>query len=256
MSHWLRASATAAQFLTRLPIPGGANAAPAEFLSDLPRMLVLLPLVGAAIGALTAAALLLADLALPLPLAVLLALLVEARITGALHEDAVADACDGLGGGRDAEAVQRILKDSSVGAFGVLGLGLAVALRAASLMMLPGAAAAAVALVVSGAMGRLLMLALMAAVPPVPGREGLAAHIAAAMDWLRFLQAAVLASPVLALGLMVDARAMVVAACACVLFLCWYAKLLRRRLGGSTGDVIGAAAYAGIVLSTLAFALE
>lgn len=255
MRSWLRAAATAAQFLTRLPIPGGANAAPEHFVSDLPRMLVLLPLVGAAIGALAALVLLLADVVLPLPVAVLIALLAEARITGALHEDAVADACDGLGGGRDAEAVLRILKDSRVGAFGVLGLGLAVALRAAGLMALD-AATAAVALVVAGALGRLLMLALMAAVPPVPGRDGLASAVGGAMGWHRFALGLLLATPVLVLGLVVRAGAVLAAAGACGLFLVWYAKLLHRRLGGSTGDVIGAGAYAGIVLSTLAFALE
>lgn len=255
MRLWLRAAATAAQFLTRLPIPGGANVTPEHFLSDLPRMLVLLPLVGAAIGALAATVLLLADLILPLPVAVLLALLVEVRTTGALHEDAVADTCDGLGGGRDAEAVLRILEDSRVGAFGVIGLGFAVALRAAGLMALE-AATAALALVVAGMIGRLLMLAVMAAMPPVPWREGLATQIAAAMGWRRFALALLLAAPVLALGLALEARAVLVATLTCGLFLGWYTRLLRARLNGSTGDVIGAAAYAGIVLTTLAFALE
>lgn len=256
MRDWLRAAATAAQFLTRLPIPGGANVAPEHFVPDLPRMLVLLPLVGAAVGALAAAVLLLADLALPLPVAVLIALLAEARITGALHEDAVADACDGLGGGRDAEAVLRILKDSRIGAFGVLGLGFAVALRAAGLAALPDAATAAVALVVAGAIGRLLMLATMAVVPPVPGRDGLGSAVGAAANWRCFGLALALAAPILGLGTAVEPRAVPAAAFACALFLAWYAGLLRRRLGGSTGDVIGAAGYAGIVLGTLAFALE
>ncbi len=127
-SGWPRAAATALQFLTRLPIPGGASADPARFEADIGRALALFPLMGALIGALTALALWLASQLWPLPLAVLLALAMEARLTGALHEDAVADLCDGFGGGRMAEDVLRIMKDSRIGVFGLLGLAFALAL--------------------------------------------------------------------------------------------------------------------------------
>lgn len=253
---WLSAAATGAQFLTRLPVPGGANADPARFPRDIARALVLFPLLGALIGALSASALLLGGALWPLPVAVLLALAVEARITGALHEDAVADLCDALGGGRTPEEVLRILKDSRIGAFGTLGLVLAVALRAAGLMVQPEAWRAAVVLVVSGCLGRLLMLAVLAAVPTVPGRPGLASAVGPAAGWRRVALAAVVAAPALALGVAVDARGMAVAVLGGALFLLWYAALLRRRIGGVTGDAAGAAAYAGILIATLAFALR
>ena len=254
IAPWLRALATAAQFLTRLPVPGGASAAPESFAPDIARSLLFFPLVGAAIGALTAIIVVLADALWPLALAVLIALLVEARITGALHEDAVADLCDGLGGGRTPDDVLRILKDSRIGAFGALGLGLAVALRAGGLMAQPDAVA--VVLVVSGCVGRLLMLAVMAAVPAMPGRAGLGASVAPAANWRGCGVAALLATPVLVLGAIVDPRGMACALIACGVFLAWYRRLLLRRLGGSTGDAIGAAGYAGIVLTTLAFAMD
>lgn len=250
---WPRAAATSLQFLTRLPVPGGASADPASFAADLKRALALFPLAGALIGALAGAVLLLAALVLPLPLAVLLALAAEARITGALHEDALADACDGLGGGRDTEAVLRIMKDSRIGAFGVLGLGFAVALRAGGLMAQADALDAALVLVVSGCLGRLLMLAAMALVPPVAGHAGLAATVAPAMGPGGLALAAGLASPVLLLGLCFDPRGVAVACLAGAAFLGWYARMLRRRLGGGTGDLYGAAGMAGIVLATLAF---
>lgn len=251
----MRAAATAIQFLTRLPVPGGADT-PEAFAKEIRRALLLFPLVGAGIGALTALTLALADLVLPFALAVILALAVEARLTGALHEDALADLCDGLGGGRTPEDALRIMKDSRIGTFGGLGLGFGVALRAGALMAMPDPAQAMIVLVVSGALGRLLMLAVMAAVPPVPGREGLGASVAPSADWKGVGIAALLAAPVLLLGAFADLRAMAVALGLGGAFLLWYRALLRRRLGGSTGDAIGAAGYVGIVLATLAFAME
>lgn len=251
----MRAAATAIQFLTRLPVPGGARTSE-EFAREIRRALLLFPLVGAGIGALTALALWLADLALPFGLAVLVALALEARLTGALHEDALADLCDGLGGGRTPEDVLRILKDSRIGAFGALGLGFGVALRAGGLMAMPDPAQAMIVLVVSGALGRLLMLAVMAAVPPVPGREGLGGSVAPSADAKGVGLAALLAAPVLLLGAFADARALLAWLILSAIFLPWYRALLRRRIGGSTGDGIGAAGYVGIVLATLAFAME
>ncbi|WP_424813231.1 adenosylcobinamide-GDP ribazoletransferase [Roseococcus sp. YIM B11640] len=251
----MRAAATAIQFLTRLPVPGGA-VTPEAFLQEIGRALRLFPLVGAGIGALTALALWLVDLVLPFALAVLVALAIEARLTGALHEDALADLCDGAGGGRSPEDALRIMKDSRVGAFGVLGLGFGVALRAGGLMASGGAAQAAVVLIVAGCLGRLLMVAVMAVVPPVPGREGLGAAVGPSANAKGLGVAALLAAPVLLLGILSDARAMAVAGGAGVLFLFWYRGWLRRHLGGSTGDAVGAAGYVGIVMATLAFAME
>lgn len=251
----MRATATAIQFLTRLPVPGGAET-PEAFAQEIRRALWLFPLVGAGIGALAALALWLADLVLPFALAVLVALAIEARLTGALHEDALADLCDGLGGGRTPEDVLRILKDSRIGAFGALGMGFGVALRAGGLMAMPDPAQAMIALVVAGALGRLLMLAVMAAVPPVPGRGGLGGSVAPSADWKGVGIGALLAAPALLFGVFADAGAMVVSLLLGAVFLLWYGATLRRRIGGSTGDAVGAAGYIGIVLTTLAFAME
>ncbi|MBL6078237.1 adenosylcobinamide-GDP ribazoletransferase [Belnapia sp. T18] len=252
-SGWPRAAATALQFLTRLPVPGGASADPARFEADLPRALALFPLTGALIGTLTAATLWLASQLWPLPLAVLLALALEARLTGALHEDAVADLCDGFGGGRTPEDVLRIMKDSRIGAFGLLGLAFAIALRAAGLIALPDAATAAVALVVSGWLGRLLMLAAMLAIPPMPGRPGLGGSVASHATPRALALALLLSLPAPLLGLWWDALAMLLALLGSALFLAWFRRLVLRHLGGSTGDCFGFAGYAGLVLTTLAF---
>ena len=66
----------------------------------------------------------------------LLALLTAMLITGALHEDGLADTADGLGGGRDAAHRLAIMKDSRIGTYGVLALGFATALKLVSLASL------------------------------------------------------------------------------------------------------------------------
>ena len=75
----------------------------------------------------------------PLPVAVLLALCTRLFLTGALHEDGLADFFDGFGGGRDREGILRIMKDSHIGSYGVLGLILYYLLSFSLLASLPAA---------------------------------------------------------------------------------------------------------------------
>ena len=252
----LRALISAIQFLTRLPVPVDPAADAETAAEDLRAGLIYFPLVGAGIGAVTALALFLLSWVLPFSVAVIAALAVEARLTGALHEDAVADACDALGGGTTRDDVLRILKDSRIGSYGALGLGLAVAMRAAGLIALGNPLAAGIVLIVAGAVGRLVILAVMVLVPPVDGRDSLSNALGNAAGWDGVVQGALLVSPVLALGLWFDVVAVAIAALGLSIFLVWYRALLMRRLGGVTGDCLGFAAYAGIVIATLAFARQ
>lgn len=248
-ARWVRALALALRFLTRVPVPGED---PARFGGDIGRALVLFPLVGALVGALAALPLLVGAAFWPLPVAVLLALAAEARLTGALHEDAVADLCDALGGGRTVEDRMRILGDSRLGAYGALGLVLAVALRAGGLSAAGTPWRAAAVLVVAGGFGRLVMLAAMAAIPTVPGRPGLAAGMGRHAGWRGVALGAALLLPVLLLGAWVSPAGMLAALLAGTGFVPWFRRLLLRRLGGSTGDALGFAAYAGMLAATLA----
>jgi len=104
---------------------------------------------------------------------------------------------------------------------------------------------------VAGGAARLLMLAVMWRVPALPG---LGARVAGAMDGRRFGVALLFSVPVLVLGVWLSPGGMAVAVLAGVAFLAWYRALLLRRLGGSTGDTFGAAAYAGLLGTTLALA--
>ena len=81
------------------------------------------PLVGWLTGGLMAATLWGASLVMPLPLALLLAIIVRLLLTGALHEDGLADFVDGFGGGgTDRDRILAIMKDSHIGTYGVIAL--------------------------------------------------------------------------------------------------------------------------------------
>ncbi len=80
------------------------------------------PLTGWITGGCTAILLYLLAMAIPMMPAVATAIIFKLLLTGALHEDGLADFCDGFGGGRDREGILRIMKDSHIGTYGVIGL--------------------------------------------------------------------------------------------------------------------------------------
>ena len=183
----------------------------------------------------------------------LLALLAEALLTGAFHEDAVADCCDAFGGGYTRDDVLRIMKDSRVGSFGALGLGLFVALRAAGLAHLPGELLVATS-TAAGALGRFAVLPLMASLPPVAHREGLSKDVGAQIRGRVVTGGAVLTLPwLVTLGVLRPVH--LAAGCsASVVVVSLWARYVVRRIGGVTGDCLGAGCYFTQVTLTLAVA--
>lgn len=241
----------ALQFLTRIPAPGVARLSQDQVRSGLIRAVIWFPLVGTLIGAVTAAVLLLSEQLWPRLIAVLLALIVEARLTGAFHEDAVADFCDAVGGGRDPAHVRSIMKDSRIGSYGALGLLLALSLRAALMLYLP-ASITLVAILGSATAGRLLAVIVMRAVRPVSVDGGLAKDITADVGSVDTLFATALASPALLAFGHLSPWALLAAMAASAAFVVWFRALLLRRVGGSTGDCLGFAAYIGQLIFLLA----
>jgi adenosylcobinamide-GDP ribazoletransferase len=248
--RWLNAFLTALQFLTRLPVPGGMNR-PGADPSLLRQSVVFFPLVGGLVGICTGAVIWSAAHVWPMPVAVLLGLAVEAVLTGAFHEDAVADCCDGLGGGWSREDVLRIMKDSRIGSFGMLGLTLAVLLRAGCLTAVDRSELLPV-VTASAALGRWSGLLMMALVPPLVDREGLAREVGERISAPQVVVGTLLGIPVV---LWYAWLAPVKFGCGLAAVLlgdlvwAWY---VRRRLGGTTGDCLGFACYLGQVLFLLA----
>ncbi|WP_448583061.1 adenosylcobinamide-GDP ribazoletransferase [Thermaurantiacus sp.] len=245
----------ALQFLTRLPVPFLDRLSADAAREGLRAAVVWFPLAGALIGAITALAILVGAQVWPLWLAVLVALAFEAWLTGAFHEDAVADFCDALGGGHDAESTLRILKDSRIGSFGAVGLVLAVALRAGGTAALPLPLLAA-GVVAAATFGRLLIVAAMVTIPPPPAAPGpgLAKDVAGTIRPRALLPAMLLALPGLAAIAALAPERLAVATGLALIFLLWLRRLLLRRIGGATGDCLGFAAYSGQLILLLVLA--
>lgn len=234
--RWRDEIGLATAFLTRLPWPGTL---------PVDRRLMdaawAFPAVGAAVGLAAACGYWLADGAgLPAGAAAVVAVAVAALATGALHEDGLADLADGFGGGRNAEAKRRIMRDSHIGSYGVLALLLVTAGKLAALAALPDAGTAAVALVSAHALARAAIPALAWWQPPAAadgsgraaGRPGVAG-----VFWAAAIGAG-LALTVLPGGIGLAAA---LAAAAAAIAIGWVA---RRQIGGVTGDVFGAAEQA------------
>lgn len=241
----------ALQFLTRIPVPGLNTITAETAKTGLAKSVIWFPVVGGLVGAITAATLIAADHIWPRFIAVILALIVEARLTGAFHEDAVADFCDGFGGGMTPERTHEIMKDSRIGSYGALGMVLAVALRAALLMVLPDALILP-ALIASAGFGRYLAVCLMAIVPPLVQTGGLAKDIGAQVGVGQWLSASLLTLPFMISLSMMTPLPMLAACAAAPIFALWFRRFLIRHLGGVTGDCLGFAVYVGQVLILLA----
>lgn len=230
----LRPLLSGVMFLTRIPCPAWTGHDPA----DLARSTAWFPLIGAMVGA-WGGAFYLVGLAgwSSLIIAALLATAATVWITGAFHEDALADACDGLGGGWTRDDVLRIMKDSRVGSYGVVGLVLVMALKVAALASLAPWEGVR-ALVAAHALGRWSSLPLIWRYEYVREGESKGKPFAAAVTPGRLVAGSVMtiAIAVAALG-MRAIPAMLVALAVTLIAGRWF----RRRIGGITGDCLGAA---------------
>jgi adenosylcobinamide-GDP ribazoletransferase len=123
----------AVQFLTRLPVPGWFTYTEARMAASA----AYYPLVGALIGALCSAVFWGASLLFPPLVSVMMAIAAGLLITGAFHEDGLADTFDGIGGGHTRERALEIMRDSRLGTYGTAALVAALALKTATLTALP-----------------------------------------------------------------------------------------------------------------------
>jgi adenosylcobinamide-GDP ribazoletransferase len=220
-------------FYTRLPFPHDrANAG-----EGLARASWAAPVAGAVVGAIGALAYGLAHAAglAPLPAAGL-ALVAALVVTGALHEDGLADTADAFGAGASPEARLAIMRDSRIGTFGACALNLSIGLRWVALATLAGPAQVAAALIAAHAAARAMPPLLMLLIPPARP-DGLSADAGLPpADSVAGAALLGLAALVLALGIV---RGLIAAA---LLALCLAAMrwLALNKVGGQTGDVLGA----------------
>ena len=230
----------AMRFLTRLPIPFVRTLDP----PPLTQAMGLFPVAGALIGAATGAILELAHFARLPPLAcAAAALAASALITGALHEDGLSDTADGFGGGATREDRLDIMRDSRIGAYGALALVLVTLARASllvSLLALPHWTAVAL-VACAGAFSRALIIDLLWATRPAR-RDGLSvmAGRPSRNVTLMALSLGGLGAG-LASGYLLSPAAGLLSLVAGGATLGLVRALAMRKIGGQTGDVIGAA---------------
>jgi adenosylcobinamide-GDP ribazoletransferase len=222
----------AVAFLTIVPVPARLFGE-AEF--DLGPALAWFPLVGAAVGACAGGLRVALDRPLGSGPSTVIAISALVVLTGALHQDGLADTADGLGARGDRARRLAVMRDSAIGAFGVLALILWALLLFTALAHL-GADRALPALLAAGAIGRLAALLHAAFAPPARG-DGLGAGMrvtSARVAWAVALAAGV---AVAAVGPARAGLSLGVGA----LFSALTAGGARRAVGGSTGDTLGAA---------------
>ncbi|SKA28276.1 adenosylcobinamide-GDP ribazoletransferase [Consotaella salsifontis] len=231
-------------FLTRLP-PSKSSFFGEHRLGD---DIAAFPLAGLVAAAPSALILLLAGWTDLSPLAgTTLAIAAMVWVTGALHEDGLGDVADGLGGHRPAERALAIMKDSRVGSYGALALILSILCRIAFLSDVAAAAPAGVAILYLGiaAFSRGVMAWMWASLPSAdpggladsagqPSRRGACASLA--LGLALYVAAVLLGTPSWQVALLALAVPLILAA---AVFL-WFAAMLKRRLGGQTGDALGA----------------
>jgi adenosylcobinamide-GDP ribazoletransferase len=207
------------------------------------------PLVGAGIGGAATLVLLLAQLiglaSWPAALSSVLAGIV---LTGALHEDGLADTADGFFGGRDREEKLAILRDSRQGTYGVLAIVLSVLLRTAALAGIGDVIHAALALVAAHAASRAALPAAMIGLAPAR-HDGLGAM--AGTPSMGGAIAAALIGAAIALAALGPVRG-VIALCLAGVIVFSLAGVARRQIGGYTGDVLGAFQQVGEIVILLA----
>jgi adenosylcobinamide-GDP ribazoletransferase len=242
---------------TRLPVP-----APRTLTAAVAgRGLALGPLVGAAIGLASGLPLLgLGAEPVARLLAATLTVALAAWLTRALHWDGLADLADGLGSGTRPDRALEVMRRSDIGPFGVLALVLTLAVQVLSLALLPAGPGALAGWILAVALARLAVAAGCGTWVRPASAGGLGSLVIGSVTPRRMLAAAGLAAIVAAVqvagGHLTWAVAMLVAPGAAIATALAVSRTAARRIGGSTGDVLGATAELAAAAALLALALS
>ena len=244
------------RFFSRLPVPRTARET-ALGAGGLAAAVVMVPIAGTVIGLCPAIVLVLASAAgLPPLIAAPLAIATLVGVTGALHEDGLADCADGFGGGATLERKLAIMRDSRIGTFGACAIGLALLLRAAALCVVAArdVALGAAVLVAGAALSRTLCLMPLVLLPPArPDGAGAAAATLVTARYGAALALSVIVS-ILPLFAAASPGRLAAAALAAALAALAVCAVAWRQIRGQTGDVAGATQQAVEIAVLLVFA--
>jgi cobalamin 5'-phosphate synthase/cobalamin synthase len=224
-------------FLTRLP-SGSQHATSAREVARAARWF---PLVGALLGAIAVASFWIFRPLFPPTVTAVLIVAIDAAVTGAMHFDGLADTADGFGGGRTVGDMLRIMRDHTIGSYGAVAVATAIALKVSAITALASGKFAVAALFLAPVLGRwsavLLSASEVYARPPEHDGSG------AAGAPVRFIgRRELIVTTVTAVAFAAAARWYAVAALFLVAaFSVAWGRYCRRRIGGVTGDTLGAA---------------
>lgn len=259
--HELRLLFVAVQFLTRVPVPRWVGFE-AGWLNECARHL---PLVGLGIGAFGALVWALAAQVWPPAVAVVLSMAATVWLTGGFHEDGLSDTCDALGGAVSRDKALLIMKDSRIGAYGAMALVLALGLKAATLVGLAqhGPWWPALALVWGHGASRAVAVTLMRLLPYAGDIDHAKAKplalsvrssaVVVAWCWVVLSTVGLLFIAPFHEPFAVLLPALLAACLACGLVTALCARWYRQRLGGYTGDTLGAAQQFSEIAALLAW---
>jgi cobalamin 5'-phosphate synthase/cobalamin synthase len=222
----------AVSFLTTIPVtrPGAVEAA------DIGRGAIYFPLVGAGVGGVAALTAWITSLVLPVTIAALAAIAAGALLTGALHLDGLADTADSYAARTRVRALA-IMRDHAVGSYGVVALILDIGVRAAAIVALLPSPRGLLCLVAAGALSRSAALALGSLLP----RARLDGGLTAVLDGVGRSPLAI--ATAISAGIAVWSMSWrgLIAVFGVGIGAGLWGWHCRRRLGGMTGDTLGAA---------------
>lgn len=241
---------TAVMFFTRIPVRLQ------DFdEADLNKSTRFFPLVGILVGMVGAFVFWLSDILLPIEIAVLLSMVATVLLTGAFHEDGLADAIDGLGGGWSKEQVLTIMVDSRIGSYSAIGLVLALLTKYQALSYQVAALIPA-SIIAGHALSRLCAVLVMATQSYVKS-SGKSKPLATQLSLVELVVAIFFGL----LPLAFLAVKFLLALLPVAIVWLWFSIKIRKRIGGYTGDCLGAmqqlteiAFYVGLLASAGMFA--
>lgn len=223
----------ALQFLTIIPLTKQRTFTE----EDLGKSMLYFPLVGCAIGGVLVATRILLSSILPAGVVDALVVTVLVVITGSMHLDALADTTDGVASGKDREGKLRVMKDTSVGAMGVVSICLVIVLKYVMILALPPSLKNK-ALLLMPVMGRWAQVMLAYSAEYAGLSRGLGFPFTEQVTVLILIIASSFTAVIASALFMV--KGMFVAA-GVVVFMLFYSSFFKRTCGGVTGDILGAA---------------
>ncbi|MBB3317881.1 adenosylcobinamide-GDP ribazoletransferase [Rhizobium sp. BK181] len=248
--------ARAVAFLSRIPMPSFAFAG---FDGKLDRASRTFPAAGIVIALLPALVfLVMLGLRADRLMSAFAALAVQAVLTGALHEDGLADCADGLGGGRDRDHALSIMKDSRIGTYGAISLILSFALRAAALAAIARAAPPLAAALTIPAIACISRGALVWHWHRLPSARPVGVAAAAGQPGEGSMHMALVSGCVVSALLLWPSLGLLPLVCAllgCGLSVMAFTRFVRRKLEGHTGDTLGAAQQISEIAAVCALAM-